>query len=239
MMQINFNFIDPDNQWIKPACEEQKRSAIKLLYKSVSNRPQILIPPACVLSVVLILSGASLVLSSLRSRLAPAHDEFELLSNSLKIINDGNASLSGQFEPAREFILDSVSPYIFAQELQTLVPSQVQLIRYELSTDKVTLEASSSSQKHLDDFVVFLSSHPLLNPESIKIQEITSSGLSSSESNLEPLTGTPNPTAQPKQLFNVKLEAIYIRPEIDELDQLLAKSGHLGLLQKLRLVTPK
>ena len=107
------------------------------------------------------------------------------------------------------------------------------------SNTTVSLEASSVMQRSIDDFIVFVASHPLIRPDSLNILEISSSALSS-PTNLANY-GSRNEdsyTQQPRQIYNVKLIADYQKPEEELLLRLLLKTGDIGLLEKLRAFKP-
>ena len=234
----NFNSISPSNKWVTAHNYQSQPSVFEILVKTVKINPLLILPHSVVLISTLLILGANLLYNKTMEELQPYHEQYTENINELNTLKSSNQELEKQYVPAYEFMVNSVHPFVFAKELQTLIPRDVQLRSYSITNSAVSLEASSVMQRSLDDFIVFFGSHPLLKPDSLNILEITSTAQGSSESLQEFGDSNDSYTQQPMQLYNVKLTAEYQKPDIDLLLKLLIKSGNIGLLEKLRAFKP-
>ena len=177
----NFQSICPSNKWIPDKSYQISPGFTKIIVKTVKINPKLLLPHSLIIfsSLTLFIINAFFALT--KSSLEPYHLQYSALQNELNTLQSSNKELEKQYAPAYDFILKSLHIYLFAKELQQLVPRDVQLISYSMSSKMLSLEASSVNQKSLDDFIVFLSNHPLLKSDSLNILEISSSALNSSQ----------------------------------------------------------
>jgi Tfp pilus assembly protein PilN len=154
--------------------------------------------------------------------------------NQLSIANSTKSRLVGELQEAEDFLVQSIHSFVFARLLQELVPLDVQLKDYSLSTSGISLEASSYSQQSINDFIVFFSAHPLIQQDSVKVAD-----LSTTTAFTDPQATATDATQQPRQFYTLKLTAMYQNPNEAELYKLLAKAGNTGLLNKLREISPQ
>ena len=170
----NFNSISKTNKWVPDKSRKTESRILTVLIKTLKRNPRLIIPHSTIFAITLLIFGANLYYSSTRNELEPYHEQFTQLTNELNTLKSTNKELELQYTPAYDFIVNSLHPFIFAKELQPLIPSTVQLRSYDLSSTTVSLEASSVMQKSLDDFIVLFANHPLIKPDSLNILEITS-----------------------------------------------------------------
>ena len=238
MMIPNFNSINPSIKWIPDGRNQSQPSIFITIVKKARRNPILILPHSIIITTALVLLTANLFYNSNKRELEPYHNKYTELVSELNTLKASNEMLGKQYAPAYEFIVDSLHPFVFAKELQQLIPRDVQLRSYVLSKTTVSLEASSLMQRSLDDFIIFFASHPLLKPETLNILEITSSVSNSSTSVQNFEDSNESYTQQPRQLYSVKLTAEYQKPEEEMLLQLLIKTGDIGLLEKLRAFKP-
>ena len=234
----NFNSISESNKWLPDRSHKSQPSIFSILIRTIKQNPRLVLPHSTILAITLCISGANLFYNSTKNELEPYHEQYTQLNNELNILKTTNKELEKQYEPAYDFIVNSIHPFIFAKELQTLIPRDVQLRSYDLSNTTVSIEASSEMQRSLDDFIVFFANHPLLKPESLEILEITSSVANPSAGFQQFGDIDSSYTQQPLRQYNVKLIAEYKKPEEDLLLKLLLKTGNVGLLEKVRAFNP-
>ena len=162
--------------------------------------------------------------------LQAAHEEFSLISNRISSLIATNQRIEQKLETMVDFMARSLRPYVFGKELQTLIPSDIQLTSYSVSDQSINIEATSSSQQSIDEFIVFVSEHPLIARDSTRINSIKSSSTQASSGEFN--------TIQPRQIYNVSISATYQRLSIKEQEQLLEKNASYGMLQKLKQISP-
>ena len=234
----NFKSVSPSNQWAPDKSYQIPTSFIEVLVRKIKDNPKLLLPHSLILASSLLLLIVNAFFAYTKSSLEPYHQQYSGLQNELNTLQSTNQELEKQYAPSYDFILRSLHTYSFAKELQRLIPRDVQLSSYSMSLSSVSLEASSVNQKSLDDFIVFLANHPLLETDSLNILEISSSALNAAQ-NQQDIDFLPNSyTQQPKQIFNVKVTAQYKQPDEEQLIELSSKSGDIGLLEKLRALNP-
>ena len=160
MMSLpNFNAIDPSIAWYKSEPSDQETTPLIRLYDDLQKNPRLAIPPLVAFSTVATLGVINIVVQSSISALASNHDEFSNLQNQLSIANSTKSRLVGELQEAEDFLVQSIHSFVFARLLQELVPLDVQLKDYSLSTSGISLEASSYSQQSINDFIVFCYRH--------------------------------------------------------------------------------
>lgn len=235
MMSLpNFNAIDPSIAWYKSKPSDQETTPLVRLYDDLQKNPRLAIPPLVAFSTVATLGVINIVVQSSISALASNHDEFSSLQNQLSIANSTKSRLVGELQEAEDFLVQSIHSFVFARLLQELVPLDVQLKDYSLSTSGISLEATSYSQQSINDFIVFFSAHPLIQQDSVKVAD-----LSTTTAFTDPQATATDATQQPRQFYTLKLTAMYQNPNEAELYKLLAKAGNTGLLNKLREISPQ
>ena len=123
--------------------------------------------------------------------------------------------------------MSSVNPIEFAANLQKIVPLNVRVGSYELKEGEFSVTASSSSQRELDELIVLLGEHPMIDSSSIEIIEINSSA-----SQQESVVNSGN---QAYSQYNISLRA-GTEMAGDKIIDLTTESGNYGLLVKLQLL---
>ena len=234
----NFNSISQSNKWVPDKRHHSQPRLFDVLIRRIRVNPILIVPHSIILTTTLVLLGTNLFYNSTKKELEPYHEQHIQLVDELNTLKSSNQELEKQYTPAYEFMVDSVHPFVFAKELQTLIPRDVQLKSYVLSKSAVTLEASSVMQRSLDDFIVLFANHPFLKKESLNILEITSTVQGSSTNFEDYGESNGSYTEQPKQLYNVKMTGEYQQPDQELLLQLLLKTGNIGLLEKIRAFKP-
>jgi len=155
-------------------------------------------------------------------------------------LDSGNKAISLELGTIREFLtVDSVFPFLFARLLQNLVPLEVQLKTYSIESNRFFVQASSVSQQSLNDFVSFLSDHPLIDSQSLVIDELVTATISQNPN--QPVSMLPNDfqlqTTQPLQVYELKLSGKYKQADLQKLISLARETGASGQLTKLQTVS--
>jgi len=234
MLLPNFNSIDPSIAWYKSEPSDQETTPLIRFYNYLKKNPRLAIPPLAALSIVATLGVVNIVVQSSISALATNHDEFSNLRDQLSIVNSTKSRLVGELQEVKDFLVQSIHSFVFARLLQELVPLDVQLKDYSLSTSGISLEASSYSQQSINDFIVFFSAHPLIQQDSVKVAD-----LSATTAPTDPQATATRATQQPRQIYILRVTAMYQNPNNTELYKLMAKAGNTGLLVKLREISPQ
>ena len=226
----NFNDIDPKITWEKPRAESDNIKSGHQILKSIANNPKVLIPIGCAVAIITAFSMVNNIMQRRTNSLQAAHEEFSLISNRISSLIATNQRIEQKLETMVDFMARSLRPYVFGKELQTLIPSDIQFTSYSVSDQSINIEATSSSQQSIDEFIVFVSEHPLIARDSTRINSIKSSSTQASSGEFN--------TIQPRQIYNVSISATYQRLSIKEQEQLLEKNASYGMLQKLKQISP-
>ena len=113
--------------------------------------------------------------------------------------------------------------------MQNAIPLTVQINNYEISGNNFTVEAVSMSQKDLDQFIVLLGNHPMVEQNSIKIVELNASSNQAG--------GDTNAASQANSQYSVTMTAtLKILSKEDTID-LIMQSGNYGLLHKKNILS--
>ena len=150
----NFTSINPSNRWTPNTNKGENANIFRALAKTIKSNKLLIAPHSTIIALALLLLGANLFYKSTKNELEPYHEQHVGLVNELNTLKSSNKELEKQYTPAYEFILNSLHPFVFAKELQQLIPRDVQLKSYALSNTTVSLEASSVMQRSVDDFIV-------------------------------------------------------------------------------------
>lgn len=235
MKLANFNSISPDIVW-KPRRNENSSSYIwQQIRKSFLSDLRLLIPPSITLLGIGYISTEIFGTGIDINKYLRDHEEYEERSMELTIKEANNGRMKSQVENTRNKLVESIHPFVFAKELQTIIPESVQLKRYEVNEKNLFVEAKSYDQKSLDEFIVFLNNHSNVEPNSVKIIELISQ--TNTEQNLQQAEEINGLSEETKRSYEVKISAKLRILSEETLRKKSTEFGDFYLLKKLSIFT--
>ena len=233
MKLANFNSISPDIVW-KPRSNKNSSSYIwQQVRKNFLSDLRLLIPPAITLLGIGYISTEIFGTDIDINKYLRDHEEYEESSLALTIKEANNGKMKSQVENTRNKLVESMHPYVFAKELQTIIPESVQLKRYEINEKNLYVEAKSYDQKTLDEFIVFLNNHSSVEPNSVNIVELTSQ--TNTELNLQQVEGINGQSKKNRRSYEVKISAKLRMLDEETLKKKSTEFGDFYLLKKLSI----
>jgi len=226
----NFNIIDPSIAWEKSLVTKPETISSERFTKYLKEHKFLLIPPIISLLPIIIIVISNLYVQSSIRELAPDHDQYSMLQLKFSRLTKKSAKLSDELKQIEEYLLNSIHVPAFARLLQERIPLDVQLMDYSLTNNNISVSATSHSQQSINDFVIFFSSHPLIQQNSITIVELISASPSTQNS-------ADRATQQPRQFFTVKLSGAYKNMGSNRLLTTLLNTGNIGLYDKLSKIS--
>ena len=163
------------------------------------------------------------------------HNEYEQTTQSIQGTEKINKRMREQIDQTKDKLVNSIHPYIFSKELQTIIPKTVVLKKYEINNNKVYIEAKSYNQKSIDEFIVFVNNHSNIEPNTVNIEELISQ---TTQSNENQATEYEVQLAQgPTTTYQVKLNAQFRMLDEAALKTKSTEFGDFYLLKKLSVFT--
>ena len=223
----DYRFLAEDISWIevKPEAYSKKKDAE--IWDSIKKNPKAGVPLMLVVSVFIGINLTNKFIISKINEIEPLNQKYKDIVKEKKALQGANEKLKVNTREIKELIMSSVNPIEFAANLQKIVPLNVRVGSYELKEGEFSVTASSSSQRELDELIVLLGEHPMIDSSSIEIIEINSSA-----SQQESVVNSGN---QAYSQYNISLRA-GTEMAGDKIIDLTTESGNYGLLVKLQLL---
>ena len=224
----DYRFLAGDICWATNKVSKDDYSPGKEILEKIKRRPQIAAPIIIIGAVIASLHIANSILLSKIREIEPLNQEYEGLVREINAYKKANDTLRSNTMDVRKLVDESINPIEFAANLQDTIPLTVQISNYEISSNKFIVEAVSLSQKDLDQFIVLLASHPMIDRDSISIIELNASSNQPG--------GDANSASQANNQYSVSLTASLKMLSSEETIDLIMQSGNYGLLHKKNIL---
>ena len=235
MKLANFNSISPDIIWT-PRNDNHSSSYIwQQIKKNFLSDLRLLVPPAIAILSIGYVSSQIVSTNMNTKRYSQDHEEYEQNIQVLSIKETNNNKMKTRIENTRSSLVNSIHPYVFSKELQTIIPESVQLKRYEINKNKFYIEAKSNNQKSIDEFIVFINDHSSVEPKSISIEEIITQ--TNNEANQQQIEDIRRQSKGTKKSYEVKMSANFRILNEEMLKKKSTEFGDFYLLKKLSIFT--
>ena len=225
----DYRFLAEDICWSAPRINEKDFSVKKEIYSIIKKKPQISVPLIIVGTVFVGINIFNSILISKINEIKPLNQEYKRLVKEIDGLRKANETIRMNTVDVRNLIYESINPVEFAANLQNIVPLTVQIRNYEIVGSKMFLEAMSKSQKDLDEFIVLLGTHPMIDEESILIVELNASG--------NELGGNTIISSLLNSQYSISITADTKILSNAEVIDLIMQSGNYGLHHKLNILT--
>ena len=236
----NFASQYPQLKWSSSAKSGSTQNFLATLASAFRDDRRLFLPPVLTTGIIVVLLIPSALYRYHNYSIKDKLQQYELKSNQLSASQASNKSISQELINVQNSLLtDSVYPFIFATLLQNLVPSSVQLKTYSIDSRKFFVQAASISQQSLNDFVSFLSDHPLIDSQSLAIDEILATTINQNSNQTPSMSpdDSQSQTIQPLQVYELKLTGKYKKVDLQELISLATQTNALGQLAKLKAIS--
>lgn len=225
----DYRFLAGDICWTSKKINEEDYSTGKEILETIRRKPFTIAPLIILGGIIGSLNIANSILLSKITEIEPLNQEYEDLVSEINGYQKANNTLRSNTMDVRNLVNESINPIEFAANLQNAIPLTVQINNYEISSNNFTVEAVSLSQKDLDQFIVLLGNHPMIEQDSISIIELNAS---SNQSGIDT-----NSASQANNQYSVTLTANLKMLSSEESIDLILQSGNYGLLHKKNILS--
>jgi len=240
MAPVNFTSQYPQLKWSSSVTSDSTQHFLLTLASAFRDDRRLFLPPIVTTGIIFVLLIPSSLYRYYNYSIQDQLQQYDLKSNQLSAAQAGNKAISQYLTNVQNSLLiNSVSPFIFATLLQNLIPQSVQLKTYSIDNKMFYVQAASISQQSLNDFVSFLSDHPLIDSQSLAIDEIIATTIKQNSNQTPSMLpdGPQSQTTQPLQVYELKLTGKYKKVDLKELISLAKQTGALGQLAKLNTLS--
>lgn len=240
MSPVNFTSQYPQLKWNSSVTSDSTPNFLSTLATAFRDDRRLLLPPVVTTGIIVVLLIPTGLYRYYNYSIQGQLQQYELKSNQLSAAQTSNKAISQDLTNVQNSLLtNSVSPFIFASLLQNLVPPSVQLKTYSIESNKFYVLAASISQQSLNDFVSFLSDHPLIDSQSLAIDEIIATTINQNSNQTASMSpdDPQSQTTQPLQVYELKLTGKYKKVDLQVLISLAKQTGALGQLTKLNTIS--
>lgn len=185
-MKYNFAFKDDRlKKWISPSTKQQSQKETTNNYISFKNyiikNPIILAPSLIALLTFGSINILSLIPKNKISNFENANYEFNNLNLQISNAINKKENIKYQYSSFEKFYKDIAPVYLFAFYLQNSIPEKVSIEEIIIDKYAYKIIAGSSELDFLNNMVTLLIESPLVNLDTIRINEIFNEEITSSQ----------------------------------------------------------
>ena len=235
-MRLNYNFAFKNSKltpWERPAppnlliSDASLDKKLKFIFKHFNSNKELYYPSIFVLASTLFIQTLNLYPKSVFKKFEGEHNIYQNIEIKLRNLNSSKQRFIKRTNNIEEFFTDSTTSYLFAYFLQNSVPKGVQVNSYSFSDNGFDINVSAFNIDSLDEFITLLLESPVIQKDSVKINQLTRKELASSNNSLKSPELDLEIYGKVKKINIRKREALYLESNADGLFKKLKRFNYL------------
>ena len=230
-MRIKYNFAFKNSKlspWQRPAppnllvTDASIDKKLVFLYQEFNKNAEIFYPSSFILILSFVIYLINIFPTLTIKKFEADHNQYSLISTKLSDLNSSKQSYKKTLNNLEEYFSQSTTSYLFAFYLQNSVPKGIKINSYSFSDYGFDINLSSYSLDSINEFITLIIESPVINKNSVTINQINR--LESNSSEGEKVSTT----------YDLEIYGQTAKIDIKKREDLYKESNANGLLRKLQ-----